>query len=177
MAKTRAYKETAVRSLAETLGGARGLAFARLEKHSVKDDAELRRLARGQGIAVLVVKKTLLARAAAAAKITVDAAGFAGTTALAVSNDDEIAPAKLLYSFSKTHPGVKLVAAVASGAQLPEAEALRFAQLPSLVELRGMLASVVAGPLRGLVTVLAGPMRGLVTLLTRRAETLPPVPS
>lgn len=177
MPKTRAYKETAVRTLAEILGAARGLAFARLAEHSVKDDAELRRLARGQGIAVLVVKKTLLARAAAAAKIAVDAAGFAGTTALAVSRDDEIAPAKLLYGFSKTHPGVKLVTAVAAGAQLSEAEALRFAQLPSLAELRGMLASVIAGPLRGLVTVLSGPMRGLATLLTRRAETLPPVQS
>lgn len=173
MAKTRSQKEQSVASLVQVLTHAKGLAFARLAQHSVSDDTALRRAARTLGVQLGVTKKTLLARAASQAGIAVNPTGFTGTTVMATSNDDEVTPAKLLYTFGQTHPGVVLVGAFASGVVLSEVDAVRFAQLPGITELRGQLTSVIAGPLRGLVTVLAGPLRGLATVLTRRAESLP----
>lgn len=162
MARTRTHKETTVAALTAALTGARGIAFARLAKHSVKDDAQLRRLARDQGVALTVVKKTLLARAASATGLPVDTAGLSGTSVLATSADDEVAPAKLLFDFAKTHAGTRLVAALAGGAWLSEVDSARLARLPSILGLRAMLAGV-----------LSAPMRGFATVLTRRAETLP----
>jgi large subunit ribosomal protein L10 len=173
MPKTRTQKETTVATLADQLAKAKGMAFGRLAKHTVTADAELRRTARATNVRLTVVKKTLLARAATQAGLALDATKFTGTTVLALSLEDEVAPAKLLHTFGRTHPGVALVAAVAGGTVMVAADASRFATLPSITEIRGQLVSVIAGPLRGFVTVLAGPLRGLATVLTRRAESLP----
>lgn len=173
MPKTRAQKETAVQELTAVLKAAQGMAFAKFEKHGVADDTELRRTARAAGVTVRVVKRSILARAAKAAGVAIETEAFSGTTALAASSDDAVAPAKLLHAFGVLHPGVALFAAVVDGAQVGPEDARRFALLPSVHDLRGQLASVIAGPLRGFVTVISGPMRGFLTALERRAESIP----
>ncbi len=172
MPKTRSAKEATVATLTELLKGSEGVAFAKIEKHSVKDDTELRATGRAAGIKLSVIKRTLLAIAAKEAGVTLDALQLSGTTVMASSADDAVAPAKLLHQFGVTHPGVELLAAIVEKNAVGKVDAVRFALLPSLLELRGQFASVVAAPLRGFASVINGPIRGFATVLARRAESL-----
>ena len=70
---------------------------------NVADDTALRRKLREAGVEYGVVKNTLTRFAAKEVGLEELSDVLNGTTALAVSNDDVVAPAKVLYDFSKEH--------------------------------------------------------------------------
>lgn len=176
MAKTRQSKEQTLAALSDKLQRMKGLVFTHYQGLTVKDVTELRCLLRTQNIDLMVTKKTLLRRALTEAKAdpsVVDS--LSGDVALAFGFDDEIAPAKLLQTFAKTHPSVKLLGAVVQGQFVDAAQAVALAKLPSRDELLAKTVWVIKGPLTGLVQVMNGPLRGLINVLQAFNETRPAI--
>ncbi|WP_096438144.1 50S ribosomal protein L10 [Alteribacter populi] len=114
----------------------------------VSEVTELRKQLREAGVDFKVYKNSMVRRAAAETGLTELDEQLVGPTAIAFSNDDVIAPAKILNNFAKDHEALELKAGVIEGrvASLEEVKAL--AELPSRDGLLGMLLSVMQAPIR-----------------------------
>lgn len=120
---------------------------------SVSEVTELRKQLRDAGIDFKVYKNTLTRRAAEAAEIAGLNEALTGPNAIAFSNDDVVAPAKILNDFAKKHEALEIKAGVIEGnlATLEEVKAL--AELPSREGLLSMLLSVLQAPMRNFALV------------------------
>lgn len=122
---------------------------------SVEDDTKLRRELREAGVEYTVVKNTLL-------RFAVKEAGFedlqdvlTGTTALAVSKDDAIAPAKVLSKFADDKKDFfHIKAGFLDGEILDSEKVVAIGKLPSKEQLIGQLLSVLTGNIRGLAVAI-----------------------
>jgi large subunit ribosomal protein L10 len=117
-----------------------------------------------------VVKVTLLKKALGALGISLDNLKYSGPLALAVSNDEETAPARILKSMVKDNPQLVLDGGIFNHELVGSEVVMRLASLPSKQQLLGQLVSVLSGPVRGLVTVLSGNTRDLLNVLNAIKE-------
>lgn len=166
MPKTKVQKKETVTALSEKLGRMRSMVFANYEGLPVKDIEALRKELKKEGIEYTVTKKTLLSRAAAEAKLNFDPQELPGNFATVISYGDEVAPARVISLFAKTHDMLKIVAGVLEGKLIDSKATLALSKLPSKQELLGMLVGTLNAPVSGFVNVLAGNLRGLVTVLS-----------
>lgn len=167
---TRTEKEKKVEELVELISSARGIYVADFTGLDVAAITELRRVCREAGIRFEVIKNSLGRFAAEKAEVSELPAQFNGPTALATSVDDEIAPAKVLTDFAKTHEGPKIRAAVVEGNLYDEAGVKSLATLPSRDVLLGNLVRVLMAPLTKLAMVLKAPLRDLSGVLNEVAK-------
>ena len=132
--------------------------------------SNLRRKCFKNEIKMIVVKNTLLSRAAKEAGI--DGLDFAleGTTALALSNEDHIAPARILCKFAETHDFFKVKSGFIDGQVATVEEITELAKLPSKEVLIAKALGGLNAPITGFVTVLNGTIKGLVVALNAIAE-------
>jgi large subunit ribosomal protein L10 len=171
MAKTRAVKEKAVGRLIDQLKTGKGIVLADFTGLLVKELQQLRAELRRAGIYYEVVKKTLLKRSLTEAGLKdVPVDEINGSISLAVSQDDEVLPAKTLVDFSKKFEKLKVLGGVMQAQYIDEAKVKSLAQLPSKEELLAQVVGTIRAPLSGLVNVLQGNLRGLVQVLKARAE-------
>lgn len=114
----------------------------------VSEVTELRKQLREANVDFKVYKNTMVRRATAAAEMTDIDEQLTGPTAIAFSNDDVVAPAKILNNFAKEHEALELKAGIIEGrvASLEEVKAL--AELPSRDGLLSMLLNVMQAPIR-----------------------------
>ncbi len=114
----------------------------------VAEVTELRKQLREANVDFKVYKNSMVRRATAEAGLTEIDEQLVGPTAIAFSNDDVIAPAKVLNNFAKDHKDLELKAGIIEGrvATLEEVKAL--AELPSRDGLLAMLLSVMQAPVR-----------------------------
>lgn len=131
---------------------------------SVAEDTELRNKLRAAGVEYSVVKNTLTKRAA-------NEAGFSdfdeilnGPTALALSFDDVVAPAKVLADFAKDHEVMTIKAGFMDGKAMSLDEIDALAKIPSKDTLYAMLAG-------GLNATIAGLARALNAVAEQQGET------
>ena len=73
---------------------------------------------------------------------------FVGPSAVAFSNEDVIAPAKILNDFSKTADALEIKGGAIEGAVASKEEIVALATLPSREGLLSMLLSVLQAPVR-----------------------------
>jgi large subunit ribosomal protein L10 len=166
MAKTKQQKELDVKQLEDRLGKIKAAVFTNFDGLSVKEATELRNELRARGIEYTVVKKTLLKVALKQAgldNISIDE--YRGGLGMAFGYEDEIAPAKTLHTFAKTHPALKLIGGIYNKQAMNKAEVLQMANLPSKEELLSKLVWLLNYPMSGLVTVLSGVMKNFVYAL------------
>ncbi|MFA4936693.1 MAG: 50S ribosomal protein L10 [Patescibacteria group bacterium] len=167
MAKTRQKKESLVAEVAVMLKDVKGAVFADFTGLTVKEMKELRKGLREQGIAYEVLKKTLLTKSIKEAKLeNISVDKFVGSVSLAASSEDEVAPAKILVNFAKTHEKLKVLGGIMNRNFIELEQVLTLAKLPSKQELLGQLVGTIAAPVTGLVRVLSGNIRGLVQVLS-----------
>jgi len=144
----------------------KAVVFTKFSGLTVKDATELRRQLRPAGIDLLVAKKTLIRKAMSEANLdakvldTID-----GEVALAFGYEDEIAPAKMLNTFAKTHPAIALNGGLVNNQWLNATEVLALAKLPGREQLIAQTVWTIGAPLTGLVNVMAGNIRGLINVL------------
>ena len=131
---------------------------------------DLRRQIRGTKSEYLVVKNTLARRAIKGKPLEALATHFTGMTAIAYSETDVVALAKVLHTFGKTNPHVKVKAALLDGKAVPASSLETLANLPSRKELVGKLLGLMQSPIRRLVTVLAAPHRNVAATLAAVAQ-------
>jgi large subunit ribosomal protein L10 len=104
---------------------------------------DLRRRLRAEEIEYQVVKNTLLIRAAEDNDIALIKDYFKGPSAIALSYDDPVAPAKVLSEFAKENKKLEIKAGVMNG-QVLDAKAIKaLAKLPSREVLLGQLLSAL----------------------------------
>src|ERR1700712_4281277 len=120
MAITRDAKEKAVASLSTELGRIKLAVMTDYRGLTVSEVEELRANLRAEGINYKVTKNTLL-RLAVAGNDTlkgIDPAAFNGPMALAMGYDDEVAPARVIFQYAKTHNALEIVGAITGDGQL-----------------------------------------------------------
>lgn len=167
MPKSRAQKEATLGDLVAVLKGMKSVVFANYEGLTVQEVEALRRACKKEGVAYGVYKKTLLTKAFKELGIAVDPKSVAGNFATVIGLEDEVAPAKVLATFAKTHEALAIKAGVLEGKMLDAAGVAALAKLPSKTELLAKLVGSLNAPVSGFVNVLAGNLRGLVTVLNQ----------
>lgn len=115
---------------------------------NVSQVTELRKQLREAGVEFQVLKNTLLRRATAAAELTELDEVLTGPTAIAFSNDDVVAPARILNDFAKKNDALKLKGGVVEGRVIDADQIKALAELPSRDGLLSMLLSVLQAPMR-----------------------------
>lgn len=115
---------------------------------NVAEVTELRKQLREAGVEFKVLKNSLTRRAAESVDLGGLTEVLTGPNAIAFSNEDVVAPAKILNNFAKEHEALEIKAGVIEGniASVEEVKAL--AELPSREGLLSMLLSVLQAPVR-----------------------------
>ncbi len=115
---------------------------------SVDQDTQLRKQLREAGVEFKVVKNSVLRRAAEKAGLEGLSEAFSGPSAVAFSNEDVVAPAKVLADFAKDAENLEIKAGVIEGKVSSKEEIQAIASLPSRDGLLSMLLSVLQAPVR-----------------------------
>lgn len=170
-AKILEEKKTIVTALAEQMKSASSGVLVDYKGINVADDTKLRRDLRAAGIEYAVVKNTLLRFAVGQIGFEALEPVLTGTTALATSADDPVAPAKILSEYAKkSKDAFKIKAGFVDGRIITPAEVNTLSELPSREMLLARMLGGLNAPISGLVNVLNGNIRGLVVALNAIAE-------
>lgn len=123
---------------------------------NVADDTALRKEFREAGVEYIVVKNTMLRFAAKNAGLDGLDSVLEGTTALAFSTGDPVAPAKIAAKYAESvKEGFSLKAGFMDGEILDADKVVALGKLPSKEQLIGQLLSVLTGNLRGMACALS----------------------
>ncbi|QSO50563.1 50S ribosomal protein L10 [Alicyclobacillus curvatus] len=115
---------------------------------TVAEVTELRRLLREAGVEYEVIKNTMTRRAAAQAQLDGVDELLTGPNAIAFGYEDVVVPAKVLFTFAKTHKALELKGGVIEGRVVGAKDIESLATLPSREGLLSMLLSVLQAPMR-----------------------------
>jgi large subunit ribosomal protein L10 len=126
---------------------------------------DLRRKLRAEEIEYQVVKNTLLTRAAEDSDIALIKDHFKGPSAIALSYDDPIAPAKVLSQFAKENSKLEIKVGVMNGQVLDPNAIKALAQLPPREVLLGQFLSALNAIPTSFVRTLAEVPRSFVSVL------------
>ncbi|HEY5997488.1 MAG TPA: 50S ribosomal protein L10 [Candidatus Deferrimicrobiaceae bacterium] len=133
---------------------------------------DLRKKLRDSKVEYRVIKNTLAARAAKGTSVEKVADKFVGPTAIVMSYDDVIAPAKVLADFMKDRENFKIRTAVVEGNVVDAKGIAALAKMPGLLELRGQIAAMIAQPATKLARIIAAPAQQLAQVIGARRDQL-----
>jgi len=165
MPKTRAQKESSLKDLQDKFSRMKAAVMINFFGLKVSEVTQMRNLLRAEKIDYVVIKKTLLKKAASALGLNLEPEQFQGGVGIALTYEDEVAPAKILAKFGKDHEALKIHAGILENKLVDRAAVMALAKLPSKPELLAKAVGSIKAPLSGMVNVLAGNLRGLVQIL------------
>lgn len=116
---------------------------------------ELRGKLKEENIEYQVVKNTLLTRASVETDVDLIKEHFRGPSAVALSYDDPVAPAKIIMDFAKDHEALEVKVGVMNGKTLDAGQIKALSMLPSREELLAKFLSVLNGVPTSLVRTLS----------------------
>lgn len=155
-AKVLSEKQAIVAELEKKLKDAASGVLVDYKGITVAEDTALRAELRKNDVDYAVVKNTLV-------RFALDDTGLGeldsvlnGTTALAVSNDDPIAPMRVINKFAKQFNGDKFIikAGFMDGKVLPINDIMALAELPSKEVLQAQVLGTMLAPITSLAIVL-----------------------
>lgn len=168
----RTEKEAVIGELHAKMAKARAAIVAEPRGLDVETVTALRKKLRDAKVEYRVVKNTLAARAAKGTSVEVVADRFVGPTALVMSYDDVVAPAKLLAEFMKDRENFTIRAAVVEGKLVDAKGVAALAKLPGINELRAQILGMITQPATKLARVIGTPAQQLARVLGARKEQL-----
>ncbi len=127
---------------------------------------ELRAQLRNAGVQIEVVKNTLLERASEGTDAALMKEFYKGPSAIVLSKDDPVAPAKILAKFAKENDKLEIKAGTLSGKLLDVDAINQLAKMPSREELLGQLVYTLNAVPTSFVNVLSGVPRSFVNVLS-----------
>lgn len=141
---------------------------------SVNEMTELRRQTRAAELDFMVVKNTLMSRAADAAQLPQIKEILQGPTAVAFGYDEPVDVARILHDYIRTTRSALTIqgAVMGAGPALNTREVERLSTLPSKPQLIAQLLGQMQGPIYGLLRVLNGPLSKFGYLLQARIHQL-----
>ena len=172
MAISKDKKQALVRELAELFADAKGTAVAKYQGISVAELQDLRKSARAAGVTIKVVKNRLVRVAMSDSKTykDTDSSALLGQLLYAFSNEDEVAPAKVLDEFAKTHPTLELVAGFSGeGLAQSDADVKALAGLPSKHQLIAEVVAQLLSPVHDTTNALSGNLHALLDGIGEKA--------
>jgi len=158
-------KAAIVSQLKEAFSDYKVLVLADYRGLDVSSMNALRKQLRESGVTFRVVKNTLLRIASEGTDVEQIQDLFVGPTAMAISTEDPVAPAKVLREFAKDNEALKIKGGILSGKPLTVADIEGLANLPDRDVLLAQLLSVLNASQTGLVNVLSGVIRGFLNVL------------
>lgn len=154
-AKVLEQKKQVVAELAEKMKNASSGVLVDYKGINVADDTQLRAEMRKNNVDYKVIKNTLIRFAAKEAGLEGLDSVLEGTTALAMSADDVIAPAKVVAEFAKKNENIyNIKAGFMDGKVVSVEEIMEIANLPSKETLLGRVVGGLQSPIFGLALVL-----------------------
>jgi len=154
-AKVLSEKQAIVEALAERIQNAESGLFVDYKGITVAEDTELRTKLREEEVNYTVVKNTLTRKALEKLNMEGFDAILNGTTSLATSGNDPIAPFRILNEYSKKlGERFNIKAAFMEGKVLSDAEIAEMAELPSKDALYAKVLGTMIAPITGLAVCL-----------------------
>lgn len=168
----RTEKEEVINQLHELMAKAKAAILAEPKGLDVATVTGLRKKFRDAKIDYKIVKNTLAQRAAKGTPVEPLVEKFVGPTALIMSYDDVVSPAKILVDFAKDRENFAIRTAVIEGKVIDVNGVKALAKLPGLQELRGTIAMLIAQPATKLVRMIGTPGQQLAQVLNARKDQL-----
>jgi large subunit ribosomal protein L10 len=148
MSKILEAKQAVVGEITDKLKAAASVVVVDYRGLDVSQVTELRKQLREAGIDFKVYKNSMSRRAAEAVGLEGLNEHLTGPNDIAFSNEDVVAPAKILNDFAKKNDKLEIKAGVIEGVVASEADVKALAELPSRDGLLSMLLSVLQAPMR-----------------------------
>ncbi|MGX7014801.1 50S ribosomal protein L10 [Vagococcus silagei] len=143
-----AIKAQEVDVVAEKLKEAASIVVVDYRGLTVEEVTNLRKQLRDANVEMKVIKNGILRRAAEKAGLEGLGEVFTGPTAVAFSNEDVVAPAKIMNDFAKDAEALEIKGGVIEGEVSSVEEIVALAKLPNREGLLSMLLSVLQAPVR-----------------------------
>lgn len=158
-------KIEAVEALKGKFSAAKGIVLADFTGLTVAEANDLRRKCREAEVEYRVVKNTLARIAAREAELAELEEFFQGPIAVALSETDSVAPARVLADFRRTVQKPVFIGGFLEGRVFSPEEIRRIAVLPSREGLLAQVIGAIEAPMGQIVWTLEGLLRNLVTIL------------
>ncbi|WP_377887104.1 50S ribosomal protein L10 [Alkalihalobacillus sp. R86527] len=143
-------KKKLVTEIADKLRDSQSTIFVDYRGLDVSEVTELRKQLRDANVEFRVYKNTMTRRAAEELELTDLNEHLVGPTAVAFSNEDVVAPAKILNNFAKDHQALEIKTGVIEGSVVSYEKIKELADLPNRDGLLSMLLSVLQAPMRNM---------------------------
>ena len=170
MAIIRPEKQAIVVELKQKFSAAKGAVLTDYKGLTVAQDTRLRRKMRDAGVEYRVIKNTMARLAADELGITGMSATLEGTTAIALSYTDPVAPARVISEFVKEVKTYKVKGGILEGKFIDIDGVKTLANLPSRDVLLAMVCGTLQAPIAGFVRALQGNICNLVYALNAVRE-------
>ena len=148
MSKAIETKSVQVQEIAAKFEAAASVVVVDYRGLTVSQVTELRKQLREAGVEFKVYKNTLTRRAAESVGVEGINEFLTGPNAIAFSNEDVVAPAKIINEFAKKNEALEIKAGIIEGTIASVEDVKALAELPSREGLLSMLLSVLQAPVR-----------------------------
>ena len=157
-------------NLSDKFSRAKAVYFTEYHGLKVSEITRLRNMFFKSDVEYLVAKNTLLRKVAEERKIEGLGDVLKGSTAIAISYNEPVSPARVIKDFIKENdlPNVKGI--LFDGAILPGEDFKRLADMPSKDEMLAQLALMLKSPVQKFVSTISSPMQKALGVLNNLKE-------
>jgi large subunit ribosomal protein L10 len=148
-------KTASINELKEAFGASEDFIFTDYRGLTVEQITVLRKELRTKGASYKVIKNNFARLAFELLEAPAEVADYlVGPTAVAISPKDANEVARILYTFTREAPVLKIKGGLLGGSVYDPAQVEAFSRLPGRLELISMLMSVMNGPVRNMAAAL-----------------------
>ena len=147
-------KQAIVADLAEKLKNSPSGVVVNYQGITVDDDTKMRKALREAGVKYMVMKNSLTGRACDEVGLSDMKQYLTGMTAIAISESDPVAPAKVLKEYAEKIESFEILAGYLDGAVVSKDTVVALADIPSKEVLIAKFLGSIRSPLYGLAYAL-----------------------
>ncbi|MBQ7383337.1 MAG: 50S ribosomal protein L10 [Clostridia bacterium] len=142
-------KQAVVADLAEMLKNSPAGVLVNYQGITVEDDTKLRKALRESGVKYMVMKNSLTGRACDEVGLGDMKQYLSGMTAIAISESDAVAPAKVIKEYAEKIESFEILAGYLDGAVVDKDTVMSLADIPSKEVLIAKFLGSIKSPLYG----------------------------